>query len=806
MREAATGADPSRYHHLRQRYDVSMNASAASGPLGELLATGCLPADPVPWLLGSDEPFALWATLTGVLGRSADDPEVRDAHAAVLAHPDVRSLISELPTTLGEDADGHHSPLFLPNRLNLLADMGVTSGDDERIDSVLEALLERRDRSGRFRAPNATRPKPDAGSLLCDSNAITEVLLRFGLGEDVRVKRAVARLISDSDATPQGSGWCCVPEKRPLFRVGAPQSDVCPQITLEGLRVLARLPGSTRPADMLAIARTPLEVWRRRADERPYEFGHGYQFKTVKWPSFWYDVLAVVSALGRFPTLWSGPDARPEDIRSMAELAACLVAYNLDPDGRVVPHRVHRGYERFSFGRKTEPSAFATARLLSALTLVSHLAEQIAAIDVHALPSSRGSEESSVPLESGEPEPMACPVPLRRSYDSTRILPRVLARHHLDTSWEMQSPESITADLVGLNAGDPATPYLTLAGRLPNFDPASLDKALDHWRSLVRVRCMRGQMYVVRRDFVHVVHAANSKQVIRYAREFTSQRGVSAHDYEQLSVRVLDACAEKPMTKRELRERLRPSVDLAAVITLMSAERLLLQSAPADGRFGRQPTYVPFAQALPDVELDRLDQSDARPLLLRAYVRGFGPVTRRDAAWWAGMDLKRVRRSLAILEDELVEVTFDDAEDPWLMHAADAEELERSALLDVPNVALLPANDPLLIGYANRTRFIDDHLRSYVFDTSGNAAPVVLLDGRVIAAWDIDHGDSSAGREPAVLVFPMAPIDAEVAVRLEAKTRTLGAVRLGVEPVVRYVAGMHPLTSRPIGAFAHPLR
>lgn len=783
-----------------------MNASAASGPLGELLAAGCLPADAVPWLLGSDEPFAIWATLTGVLGKSAEDPEVMSVRAAVVSHPDVQALIGELPAALGEHAEGHHSPLFLPNRLNLLADMGLTVGDDQRLDAVLEALLDRRDRSGRFRAPDATRPKPDAGSLLCDSNAITDVLLRLGLGEDVRVKKAVARLITDSEATPQGSAWCCVPEKRPLFRVNTPQSDACPQITLEGLRVLARLPGSARPADTEKIARTPLEIWRRRVDERPYEFGHGYQFKTVKWPSFWYDVLAVVTTLGRFPGIWRGAEARPADTRAMAELAACLISYNVGPDGRVTPKRVHRGYERFSFGTKTGPSPFATARVLSALVPVASLAAQIRAVDVDMLPNSMGAEEHAEPADPGVPEPAVCPVPTRRSYDSSRVLPRILARHHLDLSWEMQSAESITSDIVGLPAGHPATPYLTLAGRLPSFDPLTLDHALDDRRSLVRIRCMRGQMYVVRRDFVPVVHAVSSKQVVRYAREFATERGVTPQTYERIAGEVLEACADAPLTRKELRTRLRPSADLAAVITLMSAERLLLQAAPVDGRFGRQPTYVPFGQALPDVELDRYDQSDARPLLLRAYVRGFGPVTRRDAAWWTGMDLKRVRRSLAALEDELVEVTFDDSDDPWLMHAADAEELERATLLDVPNVALLPANDPLLVGYANRTRFIDDELRRFVFDTSGNCAPVVLLNGRVVGVWDIAAGDARGPTPPAVLVFPLAPLDWEVAGRLEDKARLLGSVRLGVVPEVRYVAGMHPLTARAIGAYSHPLR
>jgi hypothetical protein len=49
----------------------------------------------------------------------------------------------------------------------------------------------------------------------------------------------------------------------------------------------------------------------------------------VKWPPTWYGAYLVLDVLGRYPALWHGPDARPEDRHALAELAACLVAYNV---------------------------------------------------------------------------------------------------------------------------------------------------------------------------------------------------------------------------------------------------------------------------------------------------------------------------------------------------------------------------------------------------------------------------------------------------------------------------------------------
>ena len=177
------------------------------------------------------------------------------------------------------------------------------------------------------------------------------------------------------------------------------------------------------------------------------------------------------------------------------------------------------------------------------------------------------------------------------------------------------------------------------------------------------------------------------------------------------------------LTLREIRANVPADVDLGAVVTLMCAERRLLVCRAHDGRFGRQTTYASFNDALPDVDLEEFSEQEGRVRLLRAYVRGFGPVSHRDAAWWTGMDLKRVQRSLEALEEEIVEVLIEGESTPLLMHVADAEELEWAALMASPAVSVLPANDPLLVGYVDRSRFVDDGVRPFVFDKAGNRPP-----------------------------------------------------------------------------------
>jgi hypothetical protein len=358
-----------------------------------------LGADPRPWLIEGKEPAARWISLTALLDRPTDDPDVIEARRAVLADPGTQALIVRLPDWETAAVRGHHRPDFAANLLHLLADMGLRGDDDPRIEALLEAMLAHQESDGRFASfgiPHGGQ-EPEWGSVLCDSHAIIEVLVRFGRDDDPRTMAGLARMAADLGETAQGHAWLCVPHSVSKWRGPGRKNDLCPQVSLEALRTFARLPAAQRPPDLLEAARTSLRAWRARGEEKPYMFGHGRQFKTVKWPAFWYDLHWALDTLGRYPELWRGSAARPEERRALAELAACLIAYNFGPDGTVTPRSCYQGFEAYSFGQKKAPSPFATARLCAILRRFDDLSEEIQAVDVLELGSSKGGTGTPVP-------------------------------------------------------------------------------------------------------------------------------------------------------------------------------------------------------------------------------------------------------------------------------------------------------------------------------------------------------------------------------------------------------------------------
>jgi hypothetical protein len=329
-------------------------------------------SDLIQWLLESDDPWTRYRTLVDLLDRPEDDSEVQTARAEMLAHPQVQALIAEAATWPGYPLKRHNDAKHPIHKLSTLADFGVRASDAgpalsgvEGMAPAIEAVLAHRSPEGAFQTVTLV-PKAFGGTgeemwtwMLCDAPTLLYALLAFGLGDDSRVEQAVEHLVGLVDE----NGWRCVgaPELG-KFRGPGRKADPCPIVNVYALKALAQV---TELLDSPA-ARTGAEMllwhWEHQAERKIYMFGIGTDFRKLKYPFVWYDILHVVDVLSRFPSVHADPRFR--------EMVEAITA-QADDEGRYTASSMYRAWKDWSFADKKNPSPWLTFLVLRVVNRIT---------------------------------------------------------------------------------------------------------------------------------------------------------------------------------------------------------------------------------------------------------------------------------------------------------------------------------------------------------------------------------------------------------------------------------------------------
>lgn len=307
--------------------------------------------DVVNWLLESDEPWTRYRTLVDLLGRSPDDPAVQAARAEMLAHPRVQGLVAGVTAWPGYALKRHNDAGHPIYKLSTLADFGVWA---DEVAPGVEAVLAHQSPEGAFQsAINIPRQFGGTGEdawtwVLCDAPTLLYALLAMGLGDDPRVRRAMDHLVS----LVGDDGWHCVaaPELG-KFKGPGRRSDPCPIVNVYALKALAQVPVLLDSPAAHAGAEMLLWHWEHRGERKLFLFGIGTDFRRLKYPFVWYDVLHVVDVLGRFPFVRADPRFR-EMVQAIAAQA--------DEEGRYTAGSMYRAWKGWSFADKKRPSPWLT--------------------------------------------------------------------------------------------------------------------------------------------------------------------------------------------------------------------------------------------------------------------------------------------------------------------------------------------------------------------------------------------------------------------------------------------------------------
>jgi hypothetical protein len=322
--------------------------------------------DVIRWLLESDEPWTRSRTLVDLLDRPEDDVEVQAARAEMLAHPQVQALIAEAATWPGYALKRHNDAKHPLYKFSTLADFGMQAGDPG-IATGIEAVMIHQSQEGAFQIPmNIPESRGGTGEdtwmwMLCDAPTLLYVLLAMGLGDDLRVKRAVDHLVSLVDE----NGWRCkaaASEMGKMFRGPGRKDDPCPIVNVYALKALAQVPELLDSPATRTGAEMLLWHWEHQTERKLYLFGIGTDFRKLKYPFVWYDILHVADVLSRFPFVHDDPR-----FRGMVD----TITAQADEAGRYTATSMYRAWKGWSFADKKNPSpwlAFLVLRVVKRIT------------------------------------------------------------------------------------------------------------------------------------------------------------------------------------------------------------------------------------------------------------------------------------------------------------------------------------------------------------------------------------------------------------------------------------------------------
>lgn len=305
------------------------------------------------WLLDSDEPWTQYRTMVDLLDEPEDDPEVCGARAEMLAHPQVCALIDRAASWPGRPLKRHNDAGHAIYAFSTLADFGVRS-DDQGMVGAIEAVMAHQSPEGAFQSlMNIPERYGGTGEdawvwMLCDTPTLLYSLLAMGLGDSDQVRKAAEQLLGTVDE----NGWRCVVD--PVlgkFRGPGRKADPCPIVNVYALKALSQVPDLLDSDPVRAGAEMLLWHWKHQGERKMYMFGIGTDFRKLKYPFVWYDILHVTDVLSRFPFVHSDP-------RFLEMLET--VTGQADDDGRHTATSMYRAWKGWSFADKKSPSPWIT--------------------------------------------------------------------------------------------------------------------------------------------------------------------------------------------------------------------------------------------------------------------------------------------------------------------------------------------------------------------------------------------------------------------------------------------------------------
>jgi hypothetical protein len=293
----------------------------------------------------------------------------------------------------------------------------------------------------------------------------------------------------------------------------------------------------------------------------------------------------------------------------------------------------------------------------------------------------------------------------------------------------------VVAHLLAVQAQDLQAARLALRARAERLAADDVDAALTEERSVVVAWLGRGTLHLVGRDDYPWLLALTAPGRLTANARRLRQEGVSPDDADRAVAIVERALADDgPLTRPELAERIaargiRTEDQATPHLLMLAALRGVALLGPIrDGVHAFAPVRDWLGHD-PPAPLEGAERDAALAELARRYLAGHGPAAAPDLAAWAGLPLRDARTGLRAIASELRE------RDDGLVDLA-----ARAAAPETIPPRLLPAFDPYLVGWKDRTFAVPAAHQRRVHPGGGMIRAIATVDGLAVGTWTLPGG------------------------------------------------------------------
>jgi len=190
---------------------------------------------------------------------------------------------------------------------------------------------------------------------LCDAPLVLYSLIKF----DGEHKETYLPSYQILESLARENGWpCAASPKLGSLKGPGKRTDPCPYANLLMLKLAALLPNHRDQSQVNHGINCLLDLWEHSREEHPFLFKMGRNFRKLKVPLIWYDILHVAIVLSNYPQAQRDPR-----FQSMVT----IILEKGDSSFRFKSESIWTKWKGWEFCQKKEPSRWVTFQVMRLL-------------------------------------------------------------------------------------------------------------------------------------------------------------------------------------------------------------------------------------------------------------------------------------------------------------------------------------------------------------------------------------------------------------------------------------------------------